>query len=205
MTRTPPDRRYCMLAWTLAVLVPLLALAAVAVPWLQRMGELNASIAAVEDQLLRYRRLVATLPTLRTELDRVNNNQDFKAFYFSAATPALAGAELQQKIQDIVSGAQGRLISTQILPEDEAEQPARVRLRTQIQGSTDTLLQVLYRIEESRPFLFVEQLSVRSSARPELPESLARGRPIRRPPVNEGGELTVRLDIYAFSLPGETG
>ena len=131
--------------------------------------------------------MVSTLPALRSELSRVNNNDDFKAFYFSAATPALAGAELQRKVQDIVSAAQGRLISTQLLPEEKDEQPARVRLRTQIQGSTDTLLQVLYHIEESRPFLFVEQVSVRSSARPDQPEQLVRGRQIRRPAVNEGG------------------
>ncbi len=203
MTQPTLNRRYCALAWTLLVLVALLILAAVALPWLQRMGALDASIEAAEDQLLRYRRMVATLPTLRAELDKVNSNQDFKAFYFSAKTPALAGAELQRKVQDIVSAAKGRLISTQLLPEEENEQPARVRLRTQIQGSTDTLLQVLYGIEESRPFLFVEQVSVRSSARPEQAEPA--GRPVRRVPVNEAGELTVRLDIFGFALPGDAG
>lgn len=205
MTQSAPNRQYCALGWTLLVLVPLLTLAAVAIPWLERVAALDESISEAEDQLLRYRRMVATLPTLRAELDKVNSNQDFKAFYFSAKTPALAGAELQRKVQDIVSGAQGRLISTQLLPEEKDEQPARVRLRTQIQGSTDTLLQVLYRIEESRPFLFVEQVSVRSSARAEPPEQAAGVRPARRVPVNEAGELTVRLDIFGFALPEDAG
>jgi general secretion pathway protein M len=205
MTQPASSRLRCAVAWTLLVLVPLLILAALALPWLERVGALDASIAVTEDQLLRYRRMVATLPTLRAELDKVKSNQEFKAFYFSAPTPALAGAELQQKVQDIVSTAQGRLISTQLLPEEKGEQPARVRLRTQIQGSTDTLLQVLYKIEEFRPFLFVEQVSVRSSARPEQPEQVAGGRPVRRMPVNEGGELTVRLDIFGFTLPGDAG
>jgi general secretion pathway protein M len=205
MTEAAPNRRYCAVAWTMLVLVPLLALAAVVLPWFGRVGALNESIAAAEDQLLRYRRMVATLPTLRAELDKVNNNQEFRAFYFSASTPALAGAELQRKVQDIVSESQSRLISTQLLPEEQDEQPARVRLRTQIQGSTDGLLQVLYRIEESRPFLFVEQVSVRSSARPELPEQVGGARPVRRGTVSEAGELTVRLDIFGFTLPGDAG
>ena len=205
MTQTAPNRRYCAVAWSLLILVPLLTLAAIALPWLGRVGALNESISAAEDQLLRYRRMVATLPTLRAELDKVNNNQDFRAFYFSASTSALAGAELQRKVQDIVSESQGRLISTQLLPEEKDEQPARVRLRTQIQGSTDALLQVLYRIEESRPFLFVEQVSVRSSARPELPEQAGSDRLVRRGLVNEAGELTVRLDIFGFTLPGDAG
>ena len=139
---------------------------------------------------------------MRAELEQVNNNQDFRAFYFEAATPALAGAELQRKVQDIITAAKGRLISTQLLPEEKDEQPARVRLRTQIQGSTETLLEVLHQLDQARPFLFVEQVSIRSAARPELPEQQARGRPIRRPVADEGGELTVRLDIFGFALGG---
>lgn len=203
MTRSVSPRRFCALAWALLVLLPALALAAVAVPWMERLTALQDAIAASEDQLLRYRRLVATLPALRAELVQVNSNQDFKAFYFSAPTPALAGAELQRRVQDIVSAARGRLISTQLLPEEKDEQPARVRLRTQIQGSTETLLQVLYGIEGARPFLFVEQLSVRSSARPNLPEQAGRARTLRRPPIDEMGELTVRLDVFGFALAGE--
>jgi general secretion pathway protein M len=168
------------------------------------MGAVSARIADSEDQLVRYRRLIRSLPELRTELERVRANESFKAFYFDAPTAALAGAELQRQVQDIVTAASGRLISTQILPGPPEESPPRVRVRTQIQGSTETLLDVLYDIEQARPFLFVEQVSVRSSARAPLPTSALRGRTIRRPPVNPAGELTVRLDIFGFTLGGDT-
>lgn len=204
MTRPNSDRSFCILAWSLMVLIPVLLLAAVAWPWLSRMGRLDDAIAEGRDQLQRFHRMVATLPALRAELEQVNNNDDFKAFYFDAPTPALAGAELQRKIQDLVTGAQGRLISTQLLPEQKDEHPPRVRIRTQIQGSTDTLLDVLYGIEQARPFLFVDQVSVRSSARPDLPAAALRGRRMRRQPINESGELTVRLDIFGFALGGES-
>ncbi len=204
MTDTKNGRPICILVWVLIVLVPALLLTALAWPWFDRMGRLEGSIAEGEDQLLRYRRLVATLPDLRAELEQVNKNDEFKAFYFDAPTPALAGAELQRKIQDLVTGAEGRLISTQLLPEQKDEHPPRVRIRTQIQGSTDTLLNVLYEIEQARPFLFVDQVSVRSSARPDLPARAIRGRRVRRPPVNQAGELTVRLDIFGFALGGES-
>jgi general secretion pathway protein M len=186
------------------ILVPVLLISAVAWPWIDRMGRLDDAIGEGEDQLVRYRRLVATLPDLRAELEQVNKNDAFKAFYFDAATPALAGAELQRKIQDLVTGAEGRLISTQLLPEQKDEHPPRVRIRTQIQGSTDTLLNVLYEIEQARPFLFVDQVSVRSSARPDMPAQALPGRRARRLPVEQGGELTVRLDIFGFALGGES-
>ena len=203
MTGIGPTKRQCALLWAVAVLVPTLLIAAIALPWSIQNRQLNDNLASGMEQLGRYRHLIATLPGLRVELEQVNSNQEFKAFYFEAPTPALAGAELQRKVQDIVTAAKGRLISTQLLPEEKEEQPARVRLRVQIQGATDTLLEVLYQLDEARPFLFVEQLSVRSSARPELPAQAIRGQPVRRPPINEAGELTVRLDVFGFALEGK--
>ncbi len=203
MTPNRPSRLVCGLVWGLVILVPLILLAGVAAPWARAIARLDEQIATNEDQLARYRRLVQTLPGLRAELERVRNNDAYKAFYFSAPTPALAGAQLQRQVQDIVNAAKGRLISTQLLPEDGDENPARVRVRTQIQGSTAALLDVLYQIEAARPFLFVERVSVRSSARPVAPPPTRGGRPIRQIPTRPGGALTVRLDLFGFALGGE--
>lgn len=194
----------CVLAWVVLLSVPLLVIGGLAMAWSSEMSGLSARITDGEDQLVRYRRMIATLPELREELERVRANESFKAFYFDAPTAALAGAELQRQVQDIVTAAGGRLISTQILPGPPEESPPRVRVRTQIQGSTETLLDVLYNLEQARPFLFVDQVSVRSSARPQQPAADPRGRAIRRPPVNPAGELTVRIDIFGFTLGGDT-
>ncbi|MFB1487211.1 MULTISPECIES: type II secretion system protein GspM [unclassified Thiocapsa] len=194
----------CVLAWVLLLSVPLLVIGGLAVAWTSEMRGLSARIADSEDQLVRYRRLIRSLPELSAELERVRSNESFKAFYFDAPTAALAGAELQRQAQDIVTAASGRLISTQILPGPPEESPPRVRVRTQIQGSTETLLDVLYNLEQARPFLFVDQVSVRSSARPQQPEADPRRRAMRRPPVNPAGELTVRIDIFGFTLGGDT-
>ncbi|TCT18996.1 type II secretion system protein GspM [Thiobaca trueperi] len=198
MTLKLPPKIVCALVWLLLVMVPLLLLAGILLPWTNQIAELNERIATGEDQLARYRRLLQTLPGLQAELEQVRSNDAFKAFYFSAPTPALAGAQLQSQVQTIVTAAKGSLVSTQLLPEEKSENPPRVRVRTQIQGSTETLLDVLHQIEQARPFLFVEQLSIRSSARPDLP-----GGP-RRMPRSPTGELTVRLDIFGFALGGGT-
>jgi general secretion pathway protein M len=193
---------FCILGWLALVLVPVALLTAIATPVLVRMDRLDTAIEDRRGELTRYRRLIATLPTLKAELDQVKSNEDFKAFYFEAPTPALAGAELQGKVQEIVTAAGGRLISTQLLPEAKDERPRRVSIRAQIQGATDTLMDILYEIEQARPFLFVDQLSVRSSARADLPGSTARGRASRLR-VNPSGELTVRLDIFGYALGGD--
>lgn len=203
MTSAARSRVICLLAWFLLIAVPLAAVGSVAFYWTSKMQSLTDIIERREDQLSRYRRLIATLPEIRAEIERVRANDSFKAFYFNAPTAALAGAELQRTLQSIVTTANGRLLSAQILPSEPGETPQRVRVRMQIQGSTDTLLDVLYELEQARPFLFLEQVSVRSGARAASPQTDQRGRPLRRAPVDTSGELTIRLDVFGFSLGGE--
>ena len=201
MTLKPAtDRSLCLGLLGAALLLPILLVAAIAIPWLGRISELDETIVSHTDQLQRYQRLVSTLPALQAELEQARTNDAFEAFYFKAPTQALAGAQLQTQVQEIVTAASGRLISTQILPPEGQETPPRIRVRTQIQGSTETLMEMLYRLEQARPFLFVERLSVRSSARPIEAANPAMAR--RRLVADQGGELTVRLDIYGYVLGG---
>lgn len=201
MKPTTPSRPICLALLAIAVALPLLILGAIVVPWASRHAALDEAIATNQDQLQRYQRLLRTLPALQAELEQARANDAFEAFYFKASTQALAGAQLQSQVQEIVTSAAGRLISTQIMPVEGNEDPPRIRVRTQVQGSTETLLEVLYRIEQARPFLFVERVSIRSSARPNLAnENAALAR--RRLISNQGGELTMRFDLYGFILGG---
>lgn len=192
-------RGRCILAWGLAILLPASILVGVGWPWLERKGSLDQEISDAEDQLTRYRRLIATLPELKAELEQVMSNEDVKAFYYDAATPQLAGAQVQRELQDMVKEAGARLISAQMLPTNADERPPKVSIRTQIQGETDALLEVLYQIEHARPFLFVDQLSVRAAARP-VARANPRLRGRRQLDRQRGGQLTIRLDIFGYAL-----
>lgn len=196
-------RARCLLVLAAVVLIPLLLLGAVLGPWVGAVAERDEEVASRADQMRRFERLIATLPGLRAELDQVLANQDLKAFYYDARTAALAGAQLQREVQEMVQTAGGRLISTQILPSAAGEQPQRVSIRAQLQGDVETLLEVLHRIEQARPFLFVDQISVRATQR----------RVVRRPPVRGAAgaqpqqqeeQLTVRLDVFGYAL-GQAG
>lgn len=196
-------RGACILAWAAAVLIPLVIVAGIGLPWASRVAELDAQIAIQEDQVVRYRQMLASLPTLRAELEQERSNEDVKSFYYDAETAALAGAELQRELQEIVRDAGARLINTQFLPAGAEEQPPRVRIRTQLQGTTEALLDVIYRIEEARPFLFVDQLSVRANVRRTV-RSNPRFRGRRGTAQAQDGELTIRLDIFGYALGAGT-
>jgi general secretion pathway protein M len=192
------QRRTCILALSALVLIPLAAVALITVSWLQAMNRLDDAIDADLDRLARYQRLVATLPGLRAALEEEKADDSYKAFYFDAETPTIAGAQLQSEVQEMVRAAGARPVSTQILPGDENEDPPRVRVRIQLQGTTDQLFDVLYRVESARPFLLIDQLSVRSQARSD--RRFVR-RSVRRPQQpDDQDQLTVRLDIFGYFL-----
>jgi general secretion pathway protein M len=151
----------------------------------------------------RYQRMLQAFPGLQAELKQVNNNQQLDEYYFSAETSALAGAKVQGKVKEIISSSGGSLTSTQVLSGIKSEPTQKVQVRVQMRGDTATLIDVLYKIEEARPLLFIEQLSVRAQARRSTRRTTrsrrAKARQAKVPP------LTVRLDIYGFVQPERQG
>ncbi|MEY6432701.1 type II secretion system protein GspM [Thioalkalicoccus limnaeus] len=194
-SKRPSNR--CLILWAGLPLIPLLLIGSLGWSWFERLRTLDDQVAVATDQLHRYQRLLQSLPRLRAELEQVSANQEFRSFYIDAPTPALAGAELQTRLQDLVRNANGRLISTQVLPTPTQEGPPLVRVRAQLQGTTETLLDILLEVEQARPFLFVDQLSVRSMSRSVVP-----GQRARQIPGQQDGQLTVRLDVFGYVLGG---
>ena len=186
----------CTLLWLVVLLVPLGLTLGIGLPWYQRVMDLDARIDGATDQIHRYHRLLASIPRLQAELERERNNEEVKAFYFDAPTQALAGAQLQSAIQGMVQTAGAKLVNSQFLPAAVKDQPPRVGLRTQIQGDTNALLDILYDIEQARPFLFVDQLSVRSTTRRDRRRSSNE----TQPQVQQ--ELTIRIDVFGYALGG---
>jgi general secretion pathway protein M len=168
--------------------------------WANRIAMLDDGFQADTQKLQRVRRLVASLPALRDALAEEQSNDSFKAYYFDAETPAIAGARLQSQVQDMVRSAGARPVSAQILPTDAADDPPRVQVRIQLQGTTEQLFDVIYRVESARPFLLIDQMSIRSQARNT--RAATRRRPQLQPQDNTEDQLTVRLDIFGYFLGG---
>lgn len=190
------NRTRCALVWFVVLLVPLGVAFSIGLPWYQRITEVDSQIAGADDQIQRYQRLLASIPRLRAELERERNNEEVKAYYFDAPTEALAGAQLQSTVQGMVQSAGAKLVNSQFLPADAKDHPPRVGLRAQIQGDTNALLDILYDIEQARPFLFIDQLSVRSTTRRDRRQN----RKDPQPQVQQ--ELTIRIDVYGYALGG---
>ncbi|NKN32828.1 type II secretion system protein GspM [Marichromatium bheemlicum] len=191
--------RACMLLWggVASVLFALLALTLR--PWWLELSALDARIASAEERLQRYRRIAAEHPQIQVELARIGTAPGVAGLYIQAPSETLAGAELQRRLQQIIAAADGRLISIQLLPvtQSDPEAPARLHVRAQIQGTTTTLFEILYRIDQARPLLFVEQLAAHSAVRPER-HQIASGTP------DSAGSLVLQLDVFGFVRGGQS-
>ena len=193
----------CVLSLAAALVVLLVLVNVVVLPWFEHNRRYDEAIAERSDQVARYQRMLQTFPELQAQLEQVNNDQQLREYYFSAETSALAGAKVQGKIKDIISTSGGSLTSTQVLSGSKEDPTQKVQVRVQMRGDTATLIDVLYKIEEARPLLFIEQLSVRAQARRATRRtSRSRRSTSRRVSVPP---LTVRLDIYGFVQPERQG
>jgi hypothetical protein len=82
-----------------------------------------------------------------------------------AATPALAGAELQRLLTGLVEAGQGQLDSAQVLEAKDAAPFIEIGVRLSFTGHLDGLRSFLHAVEEHAPVLVVEQLNVSETLR----------------------------------------
>lgn len=155
----------CHAAGGLLALVVLLLALAVLVPWWSKMRFYDAEIAAKSTQLERFQAMVARRPVLEAELNAAKRQLQRSNFYITADTPALAAAELQKKVKQIIESRGGHLVSTQNVDAFADEGPLQLAIRVRMTGDTPALTKVLYELENTRPLLFLDNLTLRTQRR----------------------------------------
>jgi hypothetical protein len=117
-----------------------------------QLADLGRHIDALEervhqrDQLLSEQRLLQRA----NEADRT---------LLQAATPALAAAELQRELTDLVRRGGGTLDSVQVLEPVQVAPFVQVGLRVSFTAQLEGLRSVLYAVEQHAPVLLVRELS----------------------------------------------
>lgn len=152
----------------------------------------RAQATAIEDgrsELARYQRLVASKAELEQRLAGLSRRSAASKYYVQGATPALASANIQKYLNNIVTRNGAEVISTQIVTAQGDATDNQVSLRVHMRADIDSAMVILHSIESGRPMLFVDELSIN-------------GRPVRgRTPEDPPG---VQLDMQ-FELKGYTG
>jgi general secretion pathway protein M len=155
-------------------------------PLLDSYRQASSSVEQYRAALEHTRHAGSDLAGLRAELARLKERQASTVGFMQSSNPSLAAAELQNRIKSSVEAAHGELRSTQILPARDEGVFRRISIRGQIAVNTAALQRVFYDLESASPFLFLDNVEIRS-------------RPARRSSAPEDDPiLEVRFDLYGY-------
>lgn len=178
------------LAVGLLVLAIGLVIAVIALPtWLlhQRYDQ------ALEDRysrLERYQRIAASRPEVARQLEAMRSH-DPRRFFVRSGAPALAAAEVQEVVRSVIESAGGRLITMQTLTAREEGRYREIAVSVQVTANVFALRQVLHALETHTPYLFIENLMVRTT----VPGNF-------KPAPGAEPEMYVSMEVHGFSLTG---
>ncbi len=183
------SRQQRLLALSLFFLGIILVLGLIVVPLVDAAASYDESIEDLQFKLLRFKRVVAGRDKVLAHLDTLKRRKGEGDHFSNRETPALASADLQQLIKKAVVDAGGRLISTQVVPENEEEHFIKTSVKVRMSGDTAALRNVLYEIETARPILIVDNLTIRATS----------GRRDRRTrTLLPSNELNVNFDVSGY-------
>jgi general secretion pathway protein M len=154
-----------MLALTLLVAALLGSYVLVVVPLLTSYEENAEAIERAESLLQRQQALAAQQPQLVERLEEERAQAEAVSGYLDGPSDALAAAQLQDRVKEVVEASGGELRSTRILPaEDVDASPGtrRTSLRVQLIVNIEGLAEILYGLEAGEPYVLIDELMVRT-------------------------------------------
>jgi general secretion pathway protein M len=149
------------LAVGILVLVVVILGLLVAVPARLLHRHYDQALDSQVEYLGRYQRIVATRGEIQAALDQLKKLDGRKHFLKNTGA-ALAASEIQELAKNLIESNSGRLISMQVVPQKEEGGYRRVTVNIQFYSNMSVLRKILYTLETAQPYLFVDNVSLRS-------------------------------------------
>jgi len=169
---------------------------AVAQPILDRYAQIVSDLQVNKDLLNRISIGLEDQEELRRRLARLQTLAEGNRAYIRSETEALAEAKLIERLNEIARAHGVLLRSTQSLNAGDYGGSQRVSLRVSFSTDFKRLVDLIYDLESSHPFLFVDDIDIRSPIRSA--DSEAANRTSSQP-------LSVRMDVFGLLIPGGIG
>lgn len=160
-------------------------------PYLGLRTYYREHIVDLRARLQQYQRIAASRQRYERWLVGLKSSPQLTARLLDQKTPALASAALQRTVQEMIGDSGGRLNSVRVVPPPEdVGAVVPITLRLALQGGSEVLRSLLYRIEGGRRLLFVDALSLHGRGGTT---GHGRGR----------GSLDIRIDLTGYLRQSE--
>jgi general secretion pathway protein M len=121
------------------------------------------SIAQSQEMLAKYQRLDASRSKIDANLQELRSAQESEARVLKGGSTQLVGAELQNHLKGLIESHNANLVSMQVLPVREEQRFQRISMAVTLRATINALQPILFAIEDQSPYLFVEDLELRSN------------------------------------------
>lgn len=180
------------------VLIPVILLARFVVwPIVTTLVSSGSALESTRDEIARYQRLLNELPALEAAVTELERDHPLGPYLLSGRNRALAAAGLQRRLQEAAEKHGVTILSLRVRP-PVAEAPLeRIAVEARLRADTGPLRDLLYYVETTAPYMFVENLSI----------NVRRSRRARRSSSSTPTGLEVNLTLYGLraAAQAETG
>jgi general secretion pathway protein M len=156
MANYPTGRNGKVLAASLALLALLIAWLGFVAPVLDWYDGRSARLADMQARIGREWALVMSLPALKKEAAAAAQTPARAAL--TGSTDAIAGAALQEQVQQLAGAASAQLTSVETLPADQVGLYRRIGVRVELNAPLGVVVALLKSIEEAQPSMLVDEL-----------------------------------------------
>jgi general secretion pathway protein M len=155
-------------------------------------------VAILEKRLVTLRSMLANKSLVDNALERLDSMNTTGDVFLKGNKVAIASANLREFVSDVVKESGGVLVSTQDYETESLDIANAVGLRLQFNGEINNLSDLLYKLESARPLVFIDKMTITSSAAKNRRGSRSRRLSAR----SSRKSLTVRLDIFGYMVTG---
>lgn len=167
----PTGRLGQALALALATVLLAALWLGVIVPLLDWYGDRTVYMEQQHVLAARMTTVAATAPILQRQLANPDYSASNSAAVFDGATDAIAGAALQQDVQDLAAHAGATVLSAEMLPPAAAGAYQRISVHVLVSASWSILVSLLNATLTGTPRMVVDDLTLRQSLNLGKPDS----------------------------------
>ena len=143
------------------LLIPLILLAHyVLTPLVASLVSRGDDLATTREEIVRYQRLISQMPALRDAVERLERTRPLAAYLLQGGNRALAAAGLQRNLQQAAQEHGVTILSLRVKNPATDGPLERIAVEARLRAGTRELRDLLYFIETTTPYLFVEDLSI---------------------------------------------
>jgi general secretion pathway protein M len=162
MMPLPTGRRGQILALGITVVLIVIAWVGVVGPALSWYGGRAEMLAQRRVLAGRMAAIAATAPALQAQLQAAAASGPPKRAVLEGATDAIAGAALQQQVQDMTSQVGATLTSAESLPPVQAGEYRRIGLHVSVTAPWTVMVALLVAIQNATPQMLIDDLQLQS-------------------------------------------